>query len=320
MVLAATLSAVPVIPAINLVLALSVDWFKGWRARQPDRQLRRHRGHRRLMAPNYSAQRQAMAKQIGLGRKPAPPPEPENRNAGAKRLPDHQSQFGPNPQPSRSQRLATRFKSQLERPGGANFPELSTKGVAGGGAGRAKAFELCAKAPLPAPSLLCDILRMPVIETCAISAATRPAVDALALRHWGGTLVYDVSGAFETSELPGAIALLDDAFAGAVTWSHEADLLRIVTIASSVEGRGVGRALLRAAEAEARAVGVTRLVVSTGNSNLRALGFYQRNGYALKALHLGAIDGFRRLKPQIPETDPTGIPLRDMIELEKRFD
>ena len=30
-----------------------------------------------MVAPNYSAQRQAMAKQIGLGRKPAPPPEPE---------------------------------------------------------------------------------------------------------------------------------------------------------------------------------------------------------------------------------------------------
>ena len=27
-----------------------------------------------MVAPNYSAQRQALAKQIGLGRKPAPPP------------------------------------------------------------------------------------------------------------------------------------------------------------------------------------------------------------------------------------------------------
>ena len=31
-----------------------------------------------MIAPTYSAQRQAFAKQIGLGRKPAPPPpEPE---------------------------------------------------------------------------------------------------------------------------------------------------------------------------------------------------------------------------------------------------
>jgi aerobic C4-dicarboxylate transport protein len=44
-VLAATLHAVPAIPAIGLVLVLSVDWFMGIaRAGQPHRQLRRHRG------------------------------------------------------------------------------------------------------------------------------------------------------------------------------------------------------------------------------------------------------------------------------------
>jgi predicted transcriptional regulator len=30
-----------------------------------------------MIAPHYSAQRQAFAKRIGLGRKPAPPPAPE---------------------------------------------------------------------------------------------------------------------------------------------------------------------------------------------------------------------------------------------------
>ena len=49
-ILAATLNAVPAIPAIGLVLVLSVDWFIGMaRAlRQSDRQLRRHRRHRRM--------------------------------------------------------------------------------------------------------------------------------------------------------------------------------------------------------------------------------------------------------------------------------
>ena len=30
-----------------------------------------------MVAPTYSAKRQALAKEIGLGRKPAPPPAPE---------------------------------------------------------------------------------------------------------------------------------------------------------------------------------------------------------------------------------------------------
>jgi aerobic C4-dicarboxylate transport protein len=43
-VLAATLHAIPAIPAIGLVLVLSVDWFMGIARGQPDRQLRGHRG------------------------------------------------------------------------------------------------------------------------------------------------------------------------------------------------------------------------------------------------------------------------------------
>jgi predicted transcriptional regulator len=44
-----------------------------------------------MVAPNYSAQRQALAKQIGLGRKPRRRPRRSRRSpgAGARRTPDH---------------------------------------------------------------------------------------------------------------------------------------------------------------------------------------------------------------------------------------
>jgi predicted transcriptional regulator len=38
-----------------------------------------------MVAPNYSAQRQVLAKQIGLGRKPAPPPPAPERETKPKR-------------------------------------------------------------------------------------------------------------------------------------------------------------------------------------------------------------------------------------------
>ena len=38
-----------------------------------------------MVAPNYSAQRQALAKQIGLGRRPAPPPEPAPKPKGRRK-------------------------------------------------------------------------------------------------------------------------------------------------------------------------------------------------------------------------------------------
>jgi GNAT superfamily N-acetyltransferase len=45
-------------------------------------------------------------------------------------------------------------------------------------------------------------------------------------------------------------------------------------------GRGVGRALLAALEAEARALGVSRLVLETGIRQSRAIALYERAGFA----------------------------------------
>ena len=38
-----------------------------------------------MVAPNYSIQRQTLAKQFGLGRKPAPPPEPDPKPKGRRK-------------------------------------------------------------------------------------------------------------------------------------------------------------------------------------------------------------------------------------------
>jgi GNAT superfamily N-acetyltransferase len=84
-------------------------------------------------------------------------------------------------------------------------------------------------------------------------------------------------------------------------------------------GNGVGTALLDALVA--RAKGCRRIWLVTTNDNLRALRFYQRRGFALRALHPGAVDDARgRLKPGIPLTGDHGIPLRDELELERPLD
>lgn len=55
--------------------------------------------------------------------------------------------------------------------------------------------------------------------------------------------------------------------------------------------------------------------VVTTNDNMRALRFYQRRGFRLVALHAGAIERSRALKPEIPATGDHGIPLRDELLL-----
>jgi ribosomal protein S18 acetylase RimI-like enzyme len=71
-------------------------------------------------------------------------------------------------------------------------------------------------------------------------------------------------------------------------------------------GRGVGSALFRAAEAEARARGCRRVMVETQNTNVPACRFYARQGCTLGAIHRFAYPGlphetqllwFRDLEP-----------------------
>jgi ribosomal protein S18 acetylase RimI-like enzyme len=108
---------------------------------------------------------------------------------------------------------------------------------------------------------------------------------------------------------------------GIVTWSIEprGDVaeVRAVAVAASVQGLGVGRALLDGTAAAVRAAGVSRAWLVTTNDNLAALALYQKAGWRLAALRPGAIDDARqRLKPEIPDVGQHGIPLRDELELE----
>ena len=74
--------------------------------------------------------------------------------------------------------------------------------------------------------------------------------------------------------------------------------------------------MVSAVEGAARQAGCARLWLITTNDNIRALRFYQKRGMVLAALHRGALDESRRLKPSIPLVGMDGIPLRDEIEFE----
>ena len=50
-------------------------------------------------------------------------------------------------------------------------------------------------------------------------------------------------------------------------------------VAPDSRGRGFGRAVLDRLEAEARALGVSRLVLETGNRQVEAIGLYRRAGF-----------------------------------------
>jgi ribosomal protein S18 acetylase RimI-like enzyme len=156
-------------------------------------------------------------------------------------------------------------------------------------------------------------------EIRPISQADRAWMAQFIQERWGSTLIVSRGTVHDTSQLPGFIAIHDDHPAGLVTYHIEGGDCEIVTLDSPFQGMGIGSTLIQAVRSTAIEAGCRRLWLITTNDNLPALRFYQKRGFRLAALYLGAVDQARRIKPQIPKLGVEGIPIHDEIELEMQL-
>jgi GNAT superfamily N-acetyltransferase len=140
-------------------------------------------------------------------------------------------------------------------------------------------------------------------------------VDALTA-SWGGTVVVGHGVRYDASTLPALLAFDGATLAGLLTYNLGDRGLEVVTIDALVPQAGAGTALLSAAATVAREAGASRLWLVTTNDNLDALRFYQRRGLRLVAVHPGAVDRSRHLKPSIPLIGAHDIEIHDELELE----
>ena len=133
---------------------------------------------------------------------------------------------------------------------------------------------------------------------------------------WGLPVV-SLSGAHDVATLPGLVAQEEPGGArlGVLTYRADERGLEVVTLNSLAEGRGIGTALLAGARQRARQDG-RRLWLTTGNDNVRAIGFYQSRGMDMVALHRDFADEVRKVKPWLPAQARGEITFRHAIELE----
>lgn len=144
----------------------------------------------------------------------------------------------------------------------------------------------------------------------------RGEVASFLREQWGTTKVVSRGKIYWADQLPGFLAMQADRLVGLVTYNMEDEECEIVTLDSTVEGIGVGSALIEAVKDIAASVKCRRLWLITTNDNIDALRFYQKRGLFLAKLHRLALDKSRKLKPEIPLVGNYDIPMRDEIELE----
>lgn len=134
--------------------------------------------------------------------------------------------------------------------------------------------------------------------------------------HWAGGFIVICGNIHQPDHMHGFVVEDAAGWAGLIMYKIAEDECEVISLDGLCEGEGIGTILLGKITGEAREQNCKRVFLITTNDNLYAPGFYQRTDFEIAAVHRGAVNASRKIKPAIPEIGPNHIPLRDEIELE----
>lgn len=153
----------------------------------------------------------------------------------------------------------------------------------------------------------------------AIDPADMSWIRQFIIDHWGAEKVIVHGEIAYPEKLPGFACTWNREVVGLVTFQIRGRECEIVSLDSLRPQLGIGSALIEAVAGIARGQQCEKLWLITTNDNLLALGFYQRRGFKIVAVHPNAVNEARKLKPSIPLIGLEGIPLTDEIVLEMKL-
>lgn len=146
-----------------------------------------------------------------------------------------------------------------------------------------------------------------------ITDGDRDDLAAFIERHWGSKMVMSRGRKFFPHEQEGFVERRNGDIVGVLTYHVDDEGMEILTLNATLEGQGIGSALMLSAIHKARELGCPNVFLTTTNDRLGAIGFYQRMGFRLVGINIGVVDAARKVKPQIPEVGERGIPIHDEV-------
>jgi len=148
-----------------------------------------------------------------------------------------------------------------------------------------------------------------------VSEGERSAVRKFVRRFWGEEEQLTFERKFMVAELPAIVAKVQDAVIGFISFSPTSDALLVVALGvlPRYQCRGIGSRLIKKVEDEARKLGKIKVLVSTSNDDLPALGFYQSRGFQIYEVKPNVIaEKHAKVLREIG-----GLPVRDELRLQK---
>ena len=142
-------------------------------------------------------------------------------------------------------------------------------------------------------------------------------IKDLMAREWGDESIVVHGDLYLPHKLPGFIAILPSGKpVGLVTYLIDDQECEIITLNSLIREKGIGTSLVEAVKETAERNTCKSISVTTTNDNREAIDFYKKRGFEISAIHRGAVEHDRKIKPSIPLKSKEGIPIKDEIEME----
>ena len=159
-------------------------------------------------------------------------------------------------------------------------------------------------------------LQLSNMSRTKIQDSDREEIAEFVERHWHRKMVLTRGRAFYPHKEEGFVERQEGKIVGLLTFRVDGDELEVLTVNSMLEHQGLGTALMLSAIEQSRARECKLVSLATTNDNIRGLRFYQKIGFRIAAVNVGAVDRARKTKPEIPKIGQDGIPMHDEIIME----
>jgi len=142
-------------------------------------------------------------------------------------------------------------------------------------------------------------------------------IEEICRYFWDETEFHCFGQTFEVAQCVNILALAEEEVAGHLSWKKVKDSLIIVVlnVYPEFQGQGIGRLLIKEAVEQAEKQSCSTVKVATSNDNLAALCLYQKMGFLLSELVVGAVA--KHHKGEL--SGFAGIPIRDELRLERKL-
>ena len=153
-----------------------------------------------------------------------------------------------------------------------------------------------------------------------VTEKNRKIVNDILINEWESTNIIIRGKIIDGTKLNGFVAVRDNEIIGLITYIIDNNECEIVSLNSFEENKGVATKLINVVKEIAIKEKCSRLKLITTNDNIRGIEFYQKRGFVFANIYINAIENSRKLKPEIPIYAENGLPIRDEIEFEIKYE